>query len=226
MKLSKWLIGIMFMSLLFSAQAYAHPGRTDANGGHTCRTNCEKWGLSYGEYHYHNGGGGSSSNSSPKNNGSSNKCSAALTDVPAGSIPVKLPEFNVYVNNQLINNYIAKYPVFEYKDIAYFPMTWNYTQALGLETKWDPDVGFVIRKTDKKAAKLTQEYGTASANKMYAKYPEFNVYINDSWLDNSKEEYPLLVWNDVTFFPMTWKFAVDELGLTIKFENNTFYISK
>ena len=38
----------------------AHPGRTDANGGHTCRTNCEKWGLQYGQYHYHNGGGGSS----------------------------------------------------------------------------------------------------------------------------------------------------------------------
>lgn len=34
--------------------ALAHPGRTDANGGHTCRTNCtENWGLQYGEYHYH-----------------------------------------------------------------------------------------------------------------------------------------------------------------------------
>ncbi|PAK41585.1 YHYH domain-containing protein, partial [Priestia megaterium] len=32
----------------------AHPGRTDANGGHYCRTNCEKWGYEYGEYHYHN----------------------------------------------------------------------------------------------------------------------------------------------------------------------------
>lgn len=36
----------------------AHPGRTDSSGGHTCRTNCESWGLDYGEYHYHNGGGG------------------------------------------------------------------------------------------------------------------------------------------------------------------------
>lgn len=44
--------------------AEAHPGRTDANGGHYCRTNCEQWGLGYGEYHYHNGGGGSSSSSS------------------------------------------------------------------------------------------------------------------------------------------------------------------
>lgn len=42
----------------------AHPGNTDANGCHVCRTNCtERWGLEYGEYHCHNGGsGGSSSN--------------------------------------------------------------------------------------------------------------------------------------------------------------------
>ncbi|MDG4658093.1 YHYH domain-containing protein [Ectobacillus antri] len=36
--------------------AMAHPGRTDANGGHVCRTNCQQWGLQYGQYHYHNGG--------------------------------------------------------------------------------------------------------------------------------------------------------------------------
>jgi hypothetical protein len=48
------------------ASVSAHPGRTDANGGHTCRTNCAKWGLKNGEYHYHNGGGSSKSNSSSK----------------------------------------------------------------------------------------------------------------------------------------------------------------
>lgn len=37
----------------------AHPGRTDSNGCHTCRTNCENWGLSYGQYHCHNGGSSS-----------------------------------------------------------------------------------------------------------------------------------------------------------------------
>lgn len=41
--------------------AFAHPGRTDSRGGHTCRTNCPKWGLEYEEYHYHNGGGSSKS---------------------------------------------------------------------------------------------------------------------------------------------------------------------
>lgn len=35
--------------------ATAHPGNTDGDGCHTCRTNCtEKWGIPYGYYHRHN----------------------------------------------------------------------------------------------------------------------------------------------------------------------------
>ena len=45
---------IILALTLVPAAAYAHPGRTDANGGHYCRTNCEKWGLKYDEYQYHN----------------------------------------------------------------------------------------------------------------------------------------------------------------------------
>lgn len=57
---------------LSASSVYAHPGRTDSNGGHTCRTNCtERWGLEYGEYHYHNGGSSSSSNSSSSSSSSS-----------------------------------------------------------------------------------------------------------------------------------------------------------
>ncbi|WP_153721101.1 YHYH domain-containing protein [Sporosarcina cascadiensis] len=56
---------ILISSLIFTEKTSAHPGRTDSNGGHTCRTNCAKWGLKTGEYHYHNGGG-SSTNSANK----------------------------------------------------------------------------------------------------------------------------------------------------------------
>ena len=31
----------------------AHPGNTDSDGCHTCRTNCSKWGISNGFYHDH-----------------------------------------------------------------------------------------------------------------------------------------------------------------------------
>jgi hypothetical protein len=66
----KHLIVITFLSFfIFTPTVHAHPGRTDANGGHTCRTNCASWGLSDGEYHTHGGGssGGSTggSNTAP-----------------------------------------------------------------------------------------------------------------------------------------------------------------
>ncbi|MEH7530071.1 YHYH domain-containing protein, partial [Priestia megaterium] len=50
---------VVLLTLIFLMESSyivsAHPGRTDGNGGHYCRTNCEKWGYEYGEYHYHNG---------------------------------------------------------------------------------------------------------------------------------------------------------------------------
>jgi len=53
------VVSVLFFTILFMAfpsVTYAHPGRTDKYGGHTCRTNCPKWGLKYGQYHYHNRG--------------------------------------------------------------------------------------------------------------------------------------------------------------------------
>lgn len=51
---SKIIILSLAILVTFSGMSSAHPGRTDKNGGHTCRTNCtERWGLFYGEYHHH-----------------------------------------------------------------------------------------------------------------------------------------------------------------------------
>ncbi|WP_420849654.1 YHYH domain-containing protein [Peribacillus tepidiphilus] len=62
----------------------AHPGRTDGNGGHTCRTNCEKWGLDYGEYHYHNGGSSGS--------GGGSFSGSTSTVQPSGPSPEEIAE--------------------------------------------------------------------------------------------------------------------------------------
>ena len=44
---------ILCCSISFPLTSFAHPGRTDSSGCHTCRTNCASWGLSTGEYHCH-----------------------------------------------------------------------------------------------------------------------------------------------------------------------------
>jgi hypothetical protein len=64
----KYLIFFLLSSLVIISLAplpiYAHPGRTDSSGGHTCRTNCASWGLGQGEYHSHGGGASDSTSQS------------------------------------------------------------------------------------------------------------------------------------------------------------------
>lgn len=76
----KKIITLIIILFVFStASVSAHPGKTDGDGCHTCWTNCEKWGLEYGEYHCHNDGNTNSysapstqSNSGYNNSSSSN----------------------------------------------------------------------------------------------------------------------------------------------------------
>lgn len=44
---------IIFILITATINVNAHPGNTDSSGGHSCFTNCAKWGYSFGEYHYH-----------------------------------------------------------------------------------------------------------------------------------------------------------------------------
>ena len=63
----KKIITLIIILFVFStAPVLAHPGKTDGDGCHTCRTNCEEWGLEYGEYHCHDGENNSHAN---KNDG-------------------------------------------------------------------------------------------------------------------------------------------------------------
>ena len=81
----KKIITLIIILFVFStASVSAHPGKTNGDGCHTCRTNCEKWGLEYGEYHCHNDGNtntysvpSSQNNSGYENESSSNGSSSA-----------------------------------------------------------------------------------------------------------------------------------------------------
>lgn len=97
-KISFSLISAIMIMIPLSYAA-AHPGRTDANGGHTCRTNCEKWGRMYGEYHYHNGGSSSSSSNSNS------------TYSPASNLNIKTPVQNPAVTIIAVDKaYVYSYP--------------------------------------------------------------------------------------------------------------------
>ncbi len=60
--MTPWVKKIMLLFIttilaysLFSKPAFAHPGRTAADGCHYCRTNCDYWGVPWNARHCHGG---------------------------------------------------------------------------------------------------------------------------------------------------------------------------
>jgi hypothetical protein len=226
----KIMLSSLVLFLTLSTTSFAHSGRTDSSGGHNCSAKSVSKGLCSG-YHYHNGG--SSSGGSGSSGGSSSSSPKAPVVEPKKEIvdnrlKAALPNYKIKINGTEVNNAYAEYPVLSYKDITYFPMTWTYTQALGLDVNWSVDTGYSIRKSDNKGSNFTQE--KSQYNSPFSDYiidlPTFNIFVNDAWLDNNKEDYPIIVYKDITYFPMTWKFAVDELGLTINYDSSTGFSIK
>jgi len=133
----------------------------------------------------------------------------------SGQVKVRIPSYDVFLNGTQIDNTIAEYPMLEYKGITYFPMTWNYSNSLGLETSWNNDTGLSIMK---KGIGSTISQTSTGSNKLgsscTAQIPNFTIKVNNKEIDNTKEEYPILNYKSVTYFPLTWRFTVDEFGWT------------
>lgn len=127
---------------------------------------------------------------------------------------MRLPSFAVTVDGQAIDSTRLQYPLLEYKDIPYFPMTWNVGRGMGLRTEWPPDARLRIRAAYEEKQTLAMETGGSFlAGRAYqAHVADYPITVNAEWIDNASESYSLPEFQDVTYFPMTWRFAHDSFG--------------
>lgn len=128
------------------------------------------------------------------------------------NVRVTLPGFTVKLNGNRVDNQYREYPFLLYKDVTYLPMTWYDCRLLGLKTEWTQEEGLKVFQS--KVTSSYRSYQTKQRNsKSYnATIPEFKITVNGKPVDNEKEEYPLLSFRNVTYFPLTWRFAHDEFG--------------
>ncbi len=219
------VILIMIMSLMVSSISFTHSGRTDGNGGH--KDNNNKSGLGY--YHYHHGYGPhlhtdgvcpytTSSSSSSTTNSSTSSSSSTVTSTNTVSdttyVIVSIPEFDVTVNGQLLDIKHSQYPVLLYNNVTYFPMTSDYLSGIGLTLDFSAQEGLSINNSD--SVGVLQQNFLGSYNtlgrEMNAQLASFGVKVNGQTINNKSEDYPVLLYKDITYFPMTWRFAVTEFG--------------
>lgn len=137
-----------------------------------------------------------------------------------GSVSVALPGFPVTLNGTKVNNDYSKYPLIVYKNITYFPMTYSDCRFLGLESDWKGNTaGLSVNATGVTAAYQPYQTSVKNGKSYTAKIPGFPIQVNGKAVDNSREEYPLLSFRDVTYFPMTWKYGAGEFGWDYSFDN-------
>lgn len=136
------------------------------------------------------------------------------------NVNVSLPTFKITMNDIRIDNNERLYPIIVYRDITYVPMTYNDSRFLGLETKWSSDSGLQVNKISTQLA-YNPNKGSSNSYLESSSIPEFGIRVNGKNIDNKNETYPLLVFRDVTYFPLTWRYMVDEFGWTSSFDPST-----
>ncbi|MDB5052710.1 MAG: hypothetical protein JWM44_760 [Bacilli bacterium] len=137
----------------------------------------------------------------------------------SAGVRVTLPEFKVSLNGHTVDNQHREHPLLVYKDITYFPMTWYDSRLLGLEAKWAPENGLVIAQGQVSSSYVSYKTDHQNAASYSAEVPASAISINGKPIDNSKEPYPLLSFRDVTYFPLTWRFAHDEFGWDYRWDD-------
>ena len=139
-------------------------------------------------------------------------------------VNVALPTFPVVFNGTTMEQQYNPYPMLVYHDITYFAMTYDNAQLLGLNSNWTAENGLVIDKVGVSSAQVTgqSDFGKSKVSNgtaYTAGYPSFAITVNEKAIDNKKEEYPLLIFRDITYFPLTWRFAVEEFGWSYTFDS-------
>lgn len=138
-----------------------------------------------------------------------------------------LPKCRVTLNGQEINNTYREYPLLQYRDIVYFPLTYYDMRFLGVSATWHE---LYVPKLIVKKANINEayhDYPRESANE--EKYPvsgnpyvsisQSNIDVNGKKVVHNDETYPFLSFREIIYFPLTWEYAVDEFGWEYSYDD-------
>lgn len=157
-------------------------------------------------------------------------CISSLT-IPAyaknEAVKVKIAPFYTEIQYMSVDNRYVEYPLITYKDITYFPMTFDLCTRLGLMCGYDSEKGlFITREYINNPNENQKPFGGDALNTYEALYdaviPTYPIYLNGIRINNEKEEYPLLNFRGVTYFPMTWHFAYEELNFNVEWSEKDY----
>lgn len=143
----------------------------------------------------------------------------------SASEKVIIPDYECIINDSSVYYADSVYPLLSYKNITYFPMTYEYCRALTLTSSYSETEGLFIAYHPGNPCSFPVYETVSNVRENDAVIPEYPIYINGRKIDNKNAEYPLLNFRGITYFPMTWDYAVNEFGWTTSWEPGIFTVN-
>ncbi len=147
---------------------------------------------------------------------------APLTAVGASEV-AQIPDYDIVLSNSSVYYWDSVYPFLNYKGVTYFPMTYDYCRAMNLATSWVEGDGLYIAYNVTNGQVPIYET-TKNTKNCEVVIPTYNIYINGRKIDNLNQEYPIFNFRGVTYFPMTYDYAVNEFAWTLGFDGNALTV--
>lgn len=139
--------------------------------------------------------------------------------------PVKVTyaDYPISINGQSIDNHWLPYPFLVYHQVTYVPLTWDFTQALSLSTAFDSHDGLNV-SVSAQNAQINQSITYSDTYRSlesttFAEFPSFPVIINQEPLSDLNSPYPVLVYQGITYLPLTYDFMVNKCQIQYTFDS-------
>ena len=141
-------------------------------------------------------------------------CALFLSSLPPAQAALRasIVTAKVTLNGQVIDNKSAKYPLLLYSNITYFPMTYHLSRFMGVSTDWNNQARTLNITAGGAKTAYVAETGKRQSGSVSVTLPTYKTYVNGAYVNNKEEPYPIFNYNGVTYFPLTWAYAVDAFG--------------
>ena len=124
----------------------------------------------------------------------------------------------VTLNGQVIDNKNAKYPLLSYSNITYFPMTYHLSRFMGVSADWNNGSKTLDITAGGARTAYAAETGKKQSGSVSVTLPSYKISVNGAQINNKEEKYPIFNYNGITYFPLTWAYAVDSFGWSYQWD--------
>lgn len=148
-------------------------------------------------------------------------CAAiALGTVPTAEAAMRASVVTgkVTLNGQVIDNTTARYPLLLYSNITYFPMTYHLSRFMGVSADWNDESKALDITAGGARTAYIAETGKAQSGSASVTLPDYTIRVNGAQINNAEEKYPIFNYNGITYFPLTWAYAVDAFGWSYQWD--------